>query len=61
MSGACVDTKSRDIEATFTISGDRGRPCVTKTLAVASEQGYTNFVYIFTNTIIDDSTKPKAH
>ena len=52
ISDACVDTKLRDIKATGSISSDRGQPharlcrvCAsTKTLVVASEQGYTNFV-----------------
>ena len=29
ISGACIDTKSRGIEATSMVSGDRGQPCIS--------------------------------
>ena len=52
ISDACVDTKLRGIKATGSISSEGDDPMqgyagsvqATKTLVVASEQGYTNFV-----------------
>jgi len=61
ISGTCVHPKPRGIKATV-VTGDNPTKltfplCATKTLAVARERGYNNFV--FPNTF-DDEAKTKS-
>ena len=59
ISGACVDTEPRGIEATCIVSGDRERPHASLKNQ-ASDQGQTFHVHVFTKTL-NDGAKPRAH
>ena len=67
ISGTCVHTKSRGIEATCIVGGDRGRPCVSshsqcKQHELGGGQRTRLCIVIctcvFPNTV-DNGTKPK--
>ena len=55
ISGTCVDTKPRGIEATCIVSGDRRRSCI---ISYNKQQNFDGVcLYVFTN----DRANPKPH